>query len=205
MNGSGIRRIIPILLVLIIIVAAVWGLIAVGRALFSGGSSPSPSPSVNTGQEQLTNTDASHSVRMTVRGPIVAEENAHSYSITVSNSSRVMTTFVGYVGQQVGNEQLGNNVQAYQQFVNALSRAHLMDGRPLEGSDNNTDGICATGSLFQFDVLVNNNSVQQLWTTTCKGLPGSLKANLVQVSSLFQKQIPDFKTQMNKIGGTSAT
>jgi hypothetical protein len=194
MERSGLQRIIPIALVLIVIIVAVVALVSLGRALFSGGGGASPSPApVNTGKQALKATTADRSVRMAVRGPIVANENFHSYAITVSPDSRTMTTYVGYLGQQVANEQLDNNVQAYTQFVNALSRANLMEGTPLTGDANNTDGICATGYLYEFEVLQASNSIQRLWTSSCRGSLGSLKANLQQVSQLFQLQIPRFK------------
>ncbi len=103
-----------------------------------------------------------------------------------------MTTYVGYVGQQIKTEQLGNDAQAYTQFVSALSLANLMEGTPFTGDADNTSGICATGNVYQFEVLQGDNTVQKLWTSTCKGSPGSLKASLAQVFGLFRAQIPSF-------------
>lgn len=195
MDRSGLQRVIPIILVIIVVIVAAVALFSLGRTLFGGGGeSESPAPTTNTGQSALTTTTADRSVRMSVRGPIVAGEDFHSYTITVSPDARNMTTYVGYVGQQVGNSQLTNNVQAYTQFVNALSLAKLMDGTPLTGDANDTNGVCATGYLYVFDTLQATNVVQSLWTTTCKGSPGSLKANLPQVRSLFQLQIPTYAT-----------
>ena len=193
MDRSGLQRIIPIVIVLVIAGVAIWALISLGRALFGGGdTSSSPIPVVNNGVQALTQTTADRSVRMTVRGPIVANENFHSYTVTVAPDSRTMTTYKGYLSEQVNVSQLDNNVQAYTQLVTALSRANLMEGTPLSGDADNTDGICATGYLYEFEVLQSTNTVQKLWTTNCKGSPGSLKANLTQVVNLFRAQIPDF-------------
>lgn len=191
MDRSWLQRVIPVVLVLIVIGIAIFALVSLGRAIF-GGDDQTTEPAVNTGKQSLINTDADRSVRMTVRGPIVAEENAHSYTITVSNSSRNMTTYVGYTGTQVGTSQLTNTTQAYQQFVGALDRANMMEGTPF--SDDTTDGVCASGSLFTFAVLQSTNVIQQLWTSTCDGSKGSLKANYVQLSTLFQAQIPTYST-----------
>lgn len=193
MDRSGLQRIIPIVVVLVIAGIAIWALISLGRALFGGGgATPTPTPVVNNGAGALTQTTADRSVRMTVRGPIVANENFHSYTVTIAPDKRNMTTYTGYLDQQVNTSQLDNNVQAYTQLVTALSRANLMAGTPLSGDADNTDGICATGYLYEFEVLQSTNTVQKLWTTTCKGSPGSLKANLTQVVNLFRAQIPDF-------------
>lgn len=201
MDRSGLQRIIPILLVIIVIGVAAFALFSLGRALFSGGGSSesSPTPAVNSGKQALTTVTADRSVRMSVRGPIRAGENSHSYTVTVSPDSRNMTTYVGYTGQQVDSEQLTNDTQAYTQFVNALDRAKLMDGTPLTGEANETAGICAAGYLYMFEALQGENVVQTLWTSTCKGSIGSLKANLPQVRTLFQLQIPSYAQLMKKI------
>ncbi len=193
MERSGLSRVIPIIIVIIVIALAIWAMVSLGRAMFGGDSSTtSTTEPVNNGKAALTQTTADRSVRMTVRGPIVASENFNSYTITVTPSSRTMTTYVGYVGQQINTEQLSNDTQAYTQFVSALSRANLMEGTPFTGDADNTSGICATGNVYQFEVLQGDNTVQDLWTSTCKGSPGSLKASLAQVVSLFRAQIPSY-------------
>ena len=199
MDRSGLSRLIPIILVIIVVVVAVAALISVGRMFFGGGEgSQSPTPAENNGKEALLKTTANYSVKMTVRGPITANETARSYTITISPSKRTMTTYKGYVGEQIDSEELDNNVQAYTQFVNALSRAELMDGTPLSGEDNNTNGVCATGALYEFEVRQETNTIQKLWATTCKSAKGSLTASLGQVSRLFQVQIPSYFTLANK-------
>lgn len=192
MERSGVQRIISIVLILVVVGIVITAFVSLGRILFSGGDEGEQvATPVNSGKQALLQTTADRSVRMTVRGPIVANENFHSYAITLAPDARTMTTYVGYLGQQVKNEQLDNNVQAYTQVVNALGRANLMEGTPLEGDADNTDGICATGYLYIFEVLQATNVVQRLWTSTCKGSVGSLKANLQQVRNLFSRQIPN--------------
>lgn len=200
MDRSGLQRVIPIIIAIIVIAGIAWALISLGRAFFGGegDSSPSPSP-VNSGKQALTTTTADRSVRLSVRGPIVAQENFHSYSISVSPDSRTMTTYEGYLGEQIDTSQLDNNVQAYEQFVNALDRANMMEGTPLTGDANDTAGVCATGNLYMFEVLQATNVVRSLWTTTCKGSAGSLKANRQQLQNLFKAQIPDFTKLASKI------
>ena len=83
---NSISRFIPILLVIIITIAAVAAVIAIGRALFGDGGSPNspqPNPNIEDAKTALLSTDVDRSVRLTVRGPIVANENFRSYSITI--------------------------------------------------------------------------------------------------------------------------
>lgn len=199
MRRSGTRRIVPVILIMIVAILAIAALVSLGRTFFSGGTSTPTKTIVNVGKNALTGSLTSQSVRMLVRGQITANENFHSYSIMVSNDMRNMTTYMGYLNQQVDNEQLSNNTQAYTQLVYALSHAQMMDGSPLQGDANDTRGICATGEVYEFDVLQDNKSVQSLWTSSCSGSPGSLKANLGQISSLFQLQIPNFSELLSRI------
>jgi hypothetical protein len=136
---------------------------------------------------------------MNVRGPLVADETYHTYTITMSPMLRDMITYQGYSGNVVANDQLANSGNAYEQLVYALSRAKLMDGVPLTGNANDERGVCATGTLYEFEVLQGTTTIQKLWTSTCIGSPGSLKANLTQVTNLFDVQIPDFAAQLQKI------
>jgi hypothetical protein len=198
MDRSGVQRIVAIVIVLAIIAAAIFALISVGRMLFGGDNSSEPAPT-NAGKQALTSTLADRSVRMTVRGPIVASENFHSYTVTVSPDTRNMTTYVGYIGEQVDSSQLPNTTQAYEQFVYALDRANMMEGTPLSGGANDTRGICASGSIYEFEVLQGTNSIQRLWTSTCDGSAGSLDANLSQVRNLFRAQIPSFSALAGKV------
>jgi hypothetical protein len=204
MDRSGLQRVIPIVLVLIVIIVAVVALVSVARTLFfSGNATPSATPTVNSGKQALTNIQPEYSVRMTYRGPIRAQEKFNSYAITITPETRNMTTYVGYIGQQLETSQLTNNTQAYEQLVFALNRAGLMDGTPLSGDADDRRGICATGTVYEFDVLKSGSSIQNLWTSTCKGSKGSLTANVSQVSRLFQLQIPDFSKLFGKISSNS--
>ena len=181
-------RIIPIILVLIVIAIVIAALVSLGRAIFGGDSSTSQT---NTGRDALLDTSAGHSVRMTVRGPIVANEEFHSYQVTVDSSTRSLVTYQGYLDQTISSKSYGNNLQAYEQFVYALDKADFMTGDELTGDKNDTRGICATGLVYEFEVINDDSTVKRLWTSTCKGSPGSLKASVTQVSDLFLKQIPD--------------
>lgn len=197
MNSSGVQRIIPIVLVLIVIAIAVAALFSLGRSIFGGNSEPELV--VNSGQESLVNTSIDRSVRLTVRGPIVADENFHSYRISASSTQRTITTYNGYLENQVDTMSFANNMQAYEEFVYALDRMELMKGSPLDGDADDTRGICPTGRVFEYEVMQASNVVKKLWTTTCRGVEGSLDANNQRILRLFQLQIPDYTDYTRKI------
>jgi len=182
-------RILPIILVLIVVAIAIAGLVSVGR-MFFGGDQADPNQ-VDVGREALLNTSVDRSVRMTVRGPIVADEQFRSYQITVSPTSRQLVTYSGYLESALSTQQFGNNVKAYEQFVHALNKANMMNGEAFEGDKDDTRGVCATGNVYEFEVRRADSSVKRLWTSTCQGSPGSFKANVEQVETLFLEQIPE--------------
>lgn len=193
-------RLLPTILTLIVIIIAIAGLVTLIRLVFfSGGSSSSDQSQVDTAKAALLTTDPTSSVSMTVRGPIVADENFHSYQITVSPNSRSIKTFNGYLDTVVSQQDLSNNTAAYDQFVHALDKANLAAGKPLQGDKDNTAGVCATGRLYEFTITKDSQPVETLWTSTCGGSPGSLRANTTQVSQLFINQIPNGSNLVSQV------
>jgi hypothetical protein len=183
-------RILPTILTIVIIVIAVAGLVALARVLFF--SEPSTDQvDVDTSQQQLLNTSDGSSVSMTVRGAIVADENFRSYQIVISPSARQIVTYKGYLDTVIEQRTLPNNVAAYDEFVHALDKANMVVGTPLEGERNDLRGICATGRIFQFSTIQDGTPVEMLWTSTCSGSKGSLRASTEQLAQLFRSQVPE--------------
>lgn len=191
-------RIIPIILTLLIVIVAIVALVSLMRSLFFSRQA-APLSDTDTSQVALLNTTVDRAVRMTVRGKIVGNEDFRSYEITVTPSNRTYTVFAGYTGQQVERLTFGNNIPAYEEFVYALSRANLAKGEELSDDKNDTRGVCATGRLYSFTILNANQSVETLWTTSCRGTEGSLDANETQLASLFAAQIPNSRSLISKI------
>lgn len=183
-------RILPTILTIVIIIIAIAGLVALVRLVFTGSTS-NREATVDVSQQLLLNTSDGHAVSMIVRGPIVANEDFRSYSLTVSANSRQFQAYNGYLDTVTNQEILPNNTAAYDQFVHALFKANMVAGTPFEGEKNNVLGVCATGKVYQFSLLNNGATEEMLWTSTCNGSPGSLKGSATQLSSLFLNQIPN--------------
>ena len=199
---NSISRFIPILLVIIITIVAVAAVIAIGRALFGDGSSNNtqPNPNIEDAKTALLSTGVDRSVRLTVRGPIVANENFRSYSITITPDSREMITYEGYLDNQIDRKRLDNNTKAYTELVYALDKRKMMDGKDLTDEQNDLRGICASGKIYKFETIKNNSVVKSLWTSDCSGSKGSAQANVNEILDMFLKQIPDGKKMASGIG-----
>lgn len=197
MQRGKLTRIIPIALVAIIVIIAVAAIVSLGQAVFKGGDSSQPQADV--GRESLLNTGVDRSVTMTVRGPIVADENFRSYRIAVSPSSRTITTYKGYLQTVIDTKALSNNTRAYDEFVHALDLANAMKGTAFEGDKDDTRGICATGVIYEFETVQSGQTIKRLWTSTCSGSKGSLAASVQQLKKLFVEQIPDAEALLRAV------
>lgn len=197
---NSFSRFVPILLVIVITIVAVAAVIAIGRALFGKNDSGQTDQNVNTGQVALLSTEEGRAVRLTVRGPIVANENFRSYSVIISPSSRDMTTYEGYLDKEINQKKLDNNVNAYTELIYALDKRKMMNGTQLTEQQNDLRGICASGKVYKFETLKDNSVVKSLWTSDCSGSKGSAQANVNEILDMFLKQIPDGKKMAAGIG-----
>ncbi len=196
-RGESKSRILPIILILIVVAVGIAALVSVGRAIFGGTDQPIGQP--DTSRQALLDTAVDRSVRMTVRGKIVADEDFRSYQITVSPTSRNLITYGGYIEQVIDSKQLGNNTPGYEEFVYALERTNFVSASALTDDKDDTRGVCAAGKVYEFEVMQGDTVVKRLWTTTCKSASGSLKVNSTVLSELFLGQIPDNRPLLNKI------
>lgn len=194
-------RILPTILTIIVIIIAIAGLVALARVLFSGNSNGG-STTVNQAdlnKQALLDTSDGRAVSMTVRGPLVAQEDFRSYQIIISPTNRDFNAYTGYLNTITSQQTLSNNTAAYAQLVNALNKANMAAGLPFEGDKNNTEGICATGRVYEFRTLLSGDQQGMWWTSTCSGSPGSLKGNATQLSQLFLNQIPEGSNIANSL------
>ena len=190
-NGA---KFFPLIITIVIIALVIAAIVSIGRAIFIGdGNNTEETSNVDSTRQELLNTSSGRSVAMTVRGPIVAEEAFTTYRIKISNSERSMDVYKGYLEEQTNGKTLGNNTQAYEEFVYALDKANMMKERS-GASDNELDdlrGICARGYIYEYSVFSADNEVEKRWTSTCDGSKGTLNASTDQLSGLFLAQIPD--------------
>lgn len=191
MNRDGSRRILPTILVIVIIIVAVVAIVSLGRAIFGGGGDTADNEAAQATRQALLDTTQGSAVSLTVRGKIINNDEFRSYRILITPSTRTMTTYSGYLESPLKSKEYSNNVRAYEEFVYALDKAGFANTVTLTDDKNDTRGVCAAGNINEYDILKDDKSVKQIWTSTCSGITGSMKANPVQIRNLFQAQIPD--------------
>ena len=190
-------RFFPIVVVIVIIAIVVFGLVSLVRFLFNGNNAAQTTDKTNGLSSKLLNTGDEQSVSMTVRGPIVADENFRSFEIVISPSSRTITAWKGYDKQDVlSTKQYSNDTASYTQFVNALGYAGYTKSNKV--SSNDTKGLCANGKVYNFEIMSGSNVTDDRWTTNC-GVKGSFNGDGPSVRQLFLDQIPDANSVTSKI------
>lgn len=194
---KGGSKLLPLALVVIVTIVAIIAMVSIGRALL--GRSSSNTEVDNSAAQSLLVAEADRSVRMTVRGPIIADEEFNSYQIEVGPAGRRITTYKGYGEQVIDTEQVGNNMRGYEEFVYALDRVGFTKERQLEGTLDDVRGICASGRLYTFEILQAGSVLKQLWVASCRGTEGSFAGNAPAARDLFLKQISDSSTRLRSL------
>lgn len=185
-------RIFPLIIIGIVVIALIASIITIGRYIFSGNSSSQEEENQVTAEDELLTLSTTRSVRVTVRGPIVADEDFETYRVEVSPQSRDYYTYSGYLDRVKQKKTYSNNMSAYEEFVNALDKAEMTKaGKNDPTLENDIEGICATGQVYQYDILNAGTPVYTAWTSTCKGSQGTFGASIEQVTNLFVNQIPE--------------
>lgn len=190
-------RIIPVAFILIIAALAVAALFSMARGIFFPNAVDTNTAKV--GHDTLISSTADCSVKMVVRGPIVSEEESRSYEITVTPSQRKLVTYQGYIQTVLERVELPNNIPAYEEFVYALDDARMMTAPEFKGDKNDLRGVCARGYLYVFSISNEGKLVKELWTTSCADERGSLGVKFLPIKNLFNYQIPESKTIINKL------
>lgn len=193
----GNSKILPVVLIIVVMIVAIFAVVAVGRALLNRNAPAEPVD--DSVSRALVTSDADHSVRMTVRGPIVADEEFNSYRIDVSPIGRRMITYKGYQDQIIEDTRLANSTDAYVEFIHALNRMEFTKERKLDEAQDDLRGVCPEGRLYTFEILQAQSVIKQLWTSSCRKASGSFGGDAVEIRDLFLKQIPDSNTKLRDL------
>jgi hypothetical protein len=131
-------------------------------------------------------------VRLTIDGPITADQTHQAVRITVGQEDTIYEQVQGYQGTVVNQQSYASNQNSYSNFLYALGHAGFTRGDPSKVLANEK-GYCPLGSRYVFELIDSGNTIQRYWGTSC-GNPKTYKGNLNLTLSLFKAQVPDYNT-----------
>ncbi|MGB4420387.1 MAG: hypothetical protein WBI29_01140 [Candidatus Saccharimonadales bacterium] len=184
-------RTIQRLLILAILVVVSLGIFFVAETIVDR----TKNQPVDLGKEALLKTSDGYMVSLSVRGPIVADEDFRSYEIVISPNMRELSVYEGYKKNNLDSIKLNNNLPAYEQFVYALDKAGFMDGS--NSSDNK--GVCATGYIYEFATIKDEKNVKKVWSSSCNNDRGISRSSVKNIVNLFLNQIKGGEALIEKL------
>jgi hypothetical protein len=157
--------------------------------LFTGGGGSGPKkPKTTMSLADYASTGAV--VRLTIDGPIVADQNHQAVQITVGQDDTTYEQIQGYQGTVVNQQSFVNNQNSYSNFLYALGRAGFTQGDSSKALANEK-GYCPTGNRYIFELINNGTTVQRYWSTSCSG-PKTYKGSRSLTLTLFEAQVPNY-------------
>jgi hypothetical protein len=189
MNNTS-RYIVGFLLVAIFVFFGV----AIFRSATDNPKTPDPvNTVVRKSLPEYASTDAEVSV--TIVGPIIGEAEHRQIRITVSRDVRTLDVIQGYQDRVIRTKSYFNDQSAFDVFLRALNGLGFTSSKTPKVEDEFK--ACPLGTHYEYE-LSNTGSADtdvKLWSVSCgldignfAGGPGPT------IRTLFQKQIPDYKT-----------
>ena len=154
--------------------------------LFHGGSKPK-TPTGRT-LSSYASTDAV--VRMTIDGPINADQNHQAVRVTVGRDDVTFEQIQGYQGNVVNEQTFSNNEPAYENFLLALAHAGYTQGNKSSALKDER-GYCPLGDRYVFELTQEDQEIERYWATGC-GSPKTYLGVLSLTIQLFENQVPGY-------------
>jgi hypothetical protein len=155
--------------------------------LFRGGGSPKLP---HTGKSTLSYATTDAQARLTIDGPVNADQNHQIVQITVGKDLVTYQQIQGYQGHAVNTLTFANNENAYANFLLALARAGFTNGSN-DPSLQDERGYCPLGDRYIFQFTQDGTDIERYWATNC-GNPKTYLGNLNLTLDLFQAQVPNY-------------
>jgi hypothetical protein len=137
-------------------------------------------------------------VRLTIDGPINANEDHQQVQITVNQNVVTFDQLQGYDGNVVNQQQFANSENAYTAFLYALALNGFTDGNSSSALSNE-QGHCALGERYTFELIQGGNDLEHYWATSCTNVIKSFNGDLPLMLTLFEAQIPNYQTLVKNV------
>jgi hypothetical protein len=174
-----------------VIIVAILAIVLITRG---GGNKPA------TTQKPLVVSEEARpgvSAVLTTQGAVTGENQRRAIRITVSQTERRLEILTGY-GEAVERAQTYPNTEAgFETFLVALDQAGFENQKKSIVEDER--GACPLGRRYIYELKEYSQDLLSLWSTSCGGKLGTFAGNRVTVRRLFERQIPDYATQVRGV------
>jgi hypothetical protein len=167
------------------------GLLIVIIILLFNGNNKKNVPSTSQPLTSYANTGSE--VRMTIDGPVNADQNHQQVQVTINQSTVTFDQLQGYDGDVVNQQEYVNTETAYDVFLHAINLAGFTDGNTSSALSDER-GYCALGDRYIFELIEGGNDLERLWATNCNGAAHSFDGDLPLTLDLFKAQVPNYQT-----------
>ncbi|MDZ7744403.1 MAG: hypothetical protein U5K77_01435 [Candidatus Saccharibacteria bacterium] len=158
-----------------------------------------PSADIPVEQVDVTDyVDTSATVRYTVQGNIVGQDEFNAVRISVTKGRRTVEQLSGYTGSVVNRQTYPNNQAAFEAFLYALDKAGYTEEQVARSDDER--GMCPFGRRFIMEIEEEGDEVSRLWATSCSRRDGSFGGDMSTVRKLFEAQITDYRDLTSGLG-----
>ena len=157
--------------------------------LFTGGPS-SPNKNVPTTGKPLDTYAATGSqVRLTIDGPIIANQDHRQSQYTIDRDNAALSIIQGYDGTVIDTHSFSNTQASYATFLHALELNGFTKGNTSNSNLKSEVGHCAGGYRYVFELINDGRDIERFWTTSC-GTVRTFEGNSQFIIDLFHNQIP---------------
>jgi hypothetical protein len=158
--------------------------------LFRGGGSGPQAKMLMLPDYATTGSSAQYSIE----GPVVADQSYEQISIDVDAQQVTLNIYKSYDHDLIKTQTYQNSQEAYNTFLKALQNVGFTKVNTNPALKDH-HGVCplSQSSVYSFD----NGSKQVIhaWSTPCGSK--SFNGNASSVRTLFQRQVPDYSTQIS--------
>lgn len=178
--------------VLLLIIAIV--LIVVGFNFVRGLFRNDPARQQEETAKRVNLLDAANSnrtVRYTINGSIVGNEEHRVIRITVDGSTRRAEVIQGYSSQVIKSQETPNTPEAYRAFIAAINGAGFTNTVAPQGRGDEAQS-CPLGRKYAYELDPGAQGAFRTWNTSCSRSQGTFTGNTQLIQTLFQKQVPEY-------------
>lgn len=178
------RYILGVLAVVVVAFLAIF-------AIANRGSNPSGgTPPDKTVSRLSTQANNNIEIVMTQRGRIVGDDSFRSVRIRITAESRTIEILDGYNQTVERSQNFSNNQTAFTELLFALDNSGYTRKQTPRYTDSR--GVCATGNVYFYDYVTQDNQKHELWSSSCSTGDGNFGGSNGLVRQIVQNQITNY-------------